>query len=78
MSAPTYIWPNIWPPSGIESNFVDPESLFTVTAAVSAVTLGLAAIFVTVRLYSSIRITKSTGYGECTFITWHCIENSVC
>ena len=67
MSAPTHIWPIIWPPSGVESNFVNPESLFTATASVSTITLGLAAFFVAVRLYSSIRITKSTGYGECTF-----------
>ena len=52
------------PPLGVISNFANPVTLSDVIIAVSTVTLFLAFIFLCMRLYSTMRITRSIGSDD--------------
>ncbi|KAI4286488.1 MAG: hypothetical protein L6R35_004261 [Caloplaca aegaea] len=63
-SVPLDMIPASAPPKGIKSNFVNPDTLeteiITVTVASSALALGLVYI----KVYSTLRITRSTWYDD--------------
>jgi hypothetical protein len=56
--------PSAAPPPGVKPNFVNPVTLADATVAVSATTLVLAIILVSLRLYSTLRITRSASYDD--------------
>ncbi len=49
------------PPPGIEPKFVNPVTLADTVIAVSATTSVLAFVLLSMRLYSTLRITRSTS-----------------
>lgn len=58
--------PALAPPPGVVPNFVNPVSLTVPLIVASVISLVLAVIFVSVRLYSSLRLTHSPGVDDCT------------
>ncbi|KAI0395441.1 hypothetical protein F5Y17DRAFT_198497 [Xylariaceae sp. FL0594] len=56
------------PPPGQSTNFVDPPSRQGVMIAISTVAIALTTSFVLVRLYSSLRVTRSLGLED-----WLCL-----
>ncbi|KAL9630535.1 MAG: hypothetical protein Q9164_006366 [Protoblastenia rupestris] len=58
------ITPSIAPPSGVEPNFADPVTLADATVAVSITMLVLAVVLLSLRLYSTLRITRSASYDD--------------
>ena len=56
--------PSIEPPRGTTPNFIDPETLRGTLIAVSATTSLLAFVLLSIRLYSTLRITRSTSYDD--------------
>ena len=57
------------PPPGIEPNFIDPPSQQNGNIALHTVLLSLATIFVSIRIYTRIWITKlDLGVEDCQFI----------
>jgi hypothetical protein len=51
-------------PPGVVSNFVSPENRGDILIAVSAVCLALLLVFVPLRLYTRIRITRTFGLDD--------------
>ena len=66
MAAAMATIPAVAPPPGQVSNFVNPESQQPAMIAVCTVVIVLTTVFVTVRLYSTARITRSMGGEDCT------------
>ncbi|CAF9916812.1 MAG: hypothetical protein ALECFALPRED_010874 [Alectoria fallacina] len=56
--------PSMAPPPGVDSNFVNPVTLADAIVAVSAITSVLAVIFLSMRLYSTLAITRSASYDD--------------
>ena len=56
--------PSLPPPPGVLSNFIDPETLGTSIVAVSATTSVLALILLSIRLFSTFRVTRSASYDD--------------
>lgn len=56
--------PSMAPPSGVEPNFINPVTLADATIAVSATTSVLAVVFLSMRLYSTLGITRSASYDD--------------
>ncbi|KAL2047262.1 hypothetical protein N7G274_001281 [Stereocaulon virgatum] len=56
--------PSAAPPPGLKPNFVNPVTLAGAMVAVSATTLALAIVLVSLRLYSTLRITRSASYDD--------------
>jgi hypothetical protein len=52
------------PPLGVVPNFVNPVSLAHPIVAVSVITSVLAVILVSIRLCSTLRITRSASYDD--------------
>lgn len=52
------------PPPGIEPKFVNPVSLADTVVAISATTSVLAFVLLSMRLYSTLRITRSASYDD--------------
>lgn len=52
------------PPPNIEPNFVNPVKLANTIVAVSATTSVLAVVLLSMRLYSTLRITRSASYDD--------------
>jgi hypothetical protein len=53
------------PPEGQVSNFINPPSQQNTIIAVSTVLMFLTLAFVSLRLYSTFCITRSTGMEDC-------------
>ena len=53
------------PPPGQVTNFVDPPSRQAAIIGVSAMMMVLTLLFVSLRLYSTFRITRSRGLEDC-------------
>ncbi|GAW15638.1 hypothetical protein ANO14919_050570 [Xylariales sp. No.14919] len=60
------------PPAGQTTNFVDPPSRQTIMIAISTVAIVLATSFVSIRVYSSLRLTRSLGRED-----WLCLVATV-
>ncbi|KAI1211921.1 uncharacterized protein F4807DRAFT_458126 [Annulohypoxylon truncatum] len=60
--------PAVPPPAGQTSNFVDPPSQEATMIAVSTVMMALTLAFVSLRLYTSFRVTRKPGLED-----WLCI-----
>ena len=60
--------PSMLPPPGLQPDFVDPTTLAEPIVAISSTTSALAIILLSARLYSTVRITRSTGYDDCACI----------
>lgn len=52
------------PPPGVKSDFVNPVTLAHSIVAISATTSVLAVALLLVRLYSTLRITRSASYDD--------------
>ena len=61
---PLSMIPSAAPPLGVESDFINPVTLADAVVAVSATTLILAIVLLSLRLYSTLRITRSTSYDD--------------
>ena len=57
--------PLIAPPTGIESNFVDPPSLSTVIIAVVSITIILQVFFLSIRVYNDVCILGKVTWDNC-------------
>ena len=64
---PNSIWelPALAPPEGVVPNFVDPENLAYTSLWI--VLLVIATVFVWVRMYTKIRITKKANLEDCEY-----------
>ena len=56
--------PSLEPPQGTTPNFSDPETLKGTLIAVSVTTSLLAFVLLSIRLYSTLRITRSASYDD--------------
>ena len=56
--------PSATPPPGIEPNFINPVTFAQIIVAVSAATLVLVVVLLSIRLYSTLRITRSASYDD--------------
>ena len=59
--------PVIPPPSGVDSNFEDPESLGLAIKIVNGVFLPLMLLVVSIRLYTRAFILCAIGWDDCKF-----------
>lgn len=57
------------PPPGVVPNLVDPENLEAVTIAISVLMIVFTLTAVALRLYSTVRVTRSTGLEDCEYTT---------
>ena len=53
------------PPLGVIPNFVNPENQVSVINATLIICLGVATVFVWLRMYTKFLINKSHGYEDC-------------
>lgn len=56
--------PSVPPPFGVDPNFINPLTLADAIVAVSATTSVLAILFLSMRLYSTLVITRSASYDD--------------
>lgn len=56
------------PPSGITSNFINPPTRVPAIITVEGVFVPLMLIFLSVRFYVRITVTKSWGLDDCTYL----------
>ena len=61
--------PSANPPPGIQPNLVNPVTLASSIVAVSATTLVLALVLLSVRLYSTLSITRSASYDDAGIVS---------
>ena len=61
--------PSMLPPPGVVPNLVSPETMAEAVVAISATSAILAAVLLSARLYSTLRITGSAGYDDSASIT---------
>lgn len=61
------ITPGLDPPPGVTPNFVDPETRAPYAIIAHTIALSLATIFVAMRMYTKIWITRSPGWDDCEF-----------
>ena len=58
--------PALQPPSGVVSNFVDPEDMQNMIIATLAATLGAATLFTCIRMYTKAFILNSVASEDCS------------
>lgn len=61
--------PALQPPPGIQPNFVNPEAIATQTRAATYVALPLMLLFLTLRMYTRLRVTRVVGADDCKYLT---------
>jgi hypothetical protein len=57
--------PSLQPPPGVQPNFINPESIAHQTRDATYVALPLMLSFLTLRVYTRLRITHSFGADDC-------------
>lgn len=62
---PGVVPPAMQPPPGEISNFVDPETRGPMYIAVATIFMGLATIFVMVRLWARLYIQRKPWWDDC-------------
>ncbi|KAI9792578.1 MAG: hypothetical protein M1816_002098 [Peltula sp. TS41687] len=60
--------PGILPPVGVTPDFIHPESRANYCIAVHTVVLTIATLFLAVRMYVKLRITRSPGWDDYTIV----------
>lgn len=53
------------PPPGVTPNFANPESIFTRVLTSHLVTLSLACIFILMRVWTRVIVTRAVGWDDC-------------
>lgn len=53
------------PPPGLKSNFVNPKNQKGVAEAVMCIFMVIMILFVTVRMYAKLRISRAPGWDDC-------------
>lgn len=66
--------PAIKPPDGVIPDFIHPESRAHYCIAVHTVVLTIATLFIAMRMYVKLRITRSPGWDDCKSL--HCLSVS--
>lgn len=59
------------PPPGVESNLVNPYSFGPAAITIGAVFFSLATLFVSVRVYTKLRLVKKAAYSDREYYKWH-------
>lgn len=58
-------FPALTPPTGVIPNFIDPPTRAPATRVVVCVTLALMLGFVSLRIYTRLRVTRTFGADDC-------------
>lgn len=61
--------PALFPPKGVESNFVNPYSIGPILTRLSAIFLALMSLCVLIRFYTKIFIKHSWGWDDCESVS---------
>ena len=59
--------PALFPPPGVTSNFVNPETRGPALVVTSAICITLMVVCVAVRFYTKIHIKKTWGWDDCSY-----------